>query len=157
MQKISPAESDISFSEIHLFVFFGEHAFFVVLTFYPCFLLDQYKNNEMFALWSSISRPKFFESHYKLFHKINTSNWFLKALFEESKGNFFCRKYYRCEKFLTNRSEEKQHDFLKHYQKGGEILLEHCPIIKNNDGTITKFEIQYEKHKNSYDFKHPVK
>ena len=97
------------------------------------------------------------KSHYKLFHKINTSNWFFQALFEENKGDFFCGKCYRCEKFLTNRLEEKQHNFLEHYQKGREIPLEHRPIIKKNDGTITKFEIQYEKHKNSFDFKHPVK
>ena len=34
--------------------------------------------------------------------------------------------------------------------------MEHRPIIKKNDGTIIKFEIQFEKHKDSYDFKHPV-
>ena len=61
-----------------------------------------------------------------------------------------------CEKFLTNRSDEKQHIFLKHYQKGGQIPLENRPIIIKTDNTIKKLIIEYDKHKNSHDFKDPV-
>ena len=95
--------------------------------------------------------------HYITDHKINTANWFFKALFKEKKGHFFSRKCYRCETFLTRKSEEKRHIFLFCLQKGGEIPLEDQPIIIKNDGTIKKFVIEYNKHKNSYDFEHPVK
>ena len=57
---------------------------------------------------------------------------------------------------MTSEREEKKHNFLFHFQKGGTIPLENRPIIKRNDGTIIKFEIRYDEHKNSYDFEHPV-
>ena len=40
-------------------------------------------------------------------HKINSANCFLKALFKEAKGNFFCR----CSAFLKNTLEEKKTKF----------------------------------------------
>ena len=95
--------------------------------------------------------------HYITDHKINTANWFFKVLFKEKKGHFFSRKCYRCEAFLTSESEEKRHNFLFHLQKGGKISLEYRPIIVKIDGTIKKFVIEYNKHKNSYDFEHLVK
>ena len=58
---------------------------------------------------------------------------------------------------MISEKEEKKHNFLFHFQKGGTILLEDRPIIKRNDGIIIKFEIRYDEHKNSYDFEHPVK
>ena len=90
--------------------------------------------------------------HYENKHKVNSANYYFKALFGQKKDKFFNRKCYRCESFLTSEREEKEHNFLNHYQKGGEIPLKNRPIIKRNDGTITKFEICYDDHKNSYDF-----
>ena len=78
-------------------------------------------------------------------------------MFKQNKRHLFCRKCYRCETFLTSEKQEREHNFLKHLQRGGEIPLEDRPIIIKNDGTITKFVIEYNKHKNSYDFEHPVK
>ena len=45
---------------------------------------------------------------------------------------------------------------MKHYQKGGQIPLENRSIIIKTDNTIKKFVIEYDKHKNSYDFEDPV-
>ena len=56
-------------------------------------------------------------------HKINSSNWFFKALFKKDNNKFFIKKCYRCEQFLTSRNKEKIHKFLKHYQKGGQLHL----------------------------------
>ena len=103
--------------------------FFVVLTFYACFLQVSIKTMRCLYCGVQLQHQNSLKSHYKLFHKINTSNWFFKALFEENKGDFFSRKCYHFEKFLTSRLEEKQHNFLEHYQNGGEIPMEHRPII----------------------------
>ena len=92
------------------------------------------------------------KTHYEIFH-----NWFYKALFEENKEDFFGRKCYRCESFLTSEREEKEHNFLFHFQKGGTIPLEDRPITVINHGIFKKFEIRYDEHKISYDFEHPVK
>ena len=58
---------------------------------------------------------------------------------------------------MTSDRKEKEHNFLFHFQKGGTIPLEDRPIIKRNDGTIIKFEIHYDDHKNGYNSEHPVK
>ena len=78
------------------------------------------------------------KSHYRLEHKLNPNNWFFRAIFEEDKEDFFLRRCCRCDKFLTSRSDEKQHNFLFHYQKGGQIPLENRPIIIKTDETIKK-------------------
>ena len=44
-----------------------------------------------------------------------------------------------------------------HYQKVGQVPLENKPIIIKTDGTIKKFLIECNKHKNSCDFEDPVK
>ena len=83
------------------------------------------------------------KSHYKFEYKLSPSNWFFRALFEEGKEDFFLRRCYSCDKFLTSRSDKKQNIFLFHYQKGGQIPLENRPIIIKTDGTIKKFIIEY--------------
>ena len=92
------------------------------------------------------------KNHYIARHKINPTNWFFKALFKKDNDRFFVRKCYRCKQFLTSQSEEKTHNFLKHYQKGGQIPLEYKPIAIKTDNTVKKFSIEIDKHKNSYDF-----
>ena len=39
----------------------------------------------MFTVYATISRPKSIKKHYISDHKINTANWFLKALFKQKK------------------------------------------------------------------------
>ena len=89
-------------------------------------------------------------------HEINSSNWFFKALFKEDNNRFFVRKCYWCEQFLSSQSEEKTHNFLNHYQKGGQLLIEYKPIETDIKQIVKKFPIEFEKHKNSYDFADPV-
>ena len=57
--------------------------------------------------------PKTIKKHYETIPKINTSNYFFKALFQEKKDNFF-RNCYRSDKFLTSEKEENEHNFLDH-------------------------------------------
>ena len=97
------------------------------------------------------------QKHYIDKHKINSTNWFFKALFKKVNNGFSVRKCYCCEQFLTRRNEEKSHNFLKHYQKGGQLPLEYKAIEIKTEETYKKFSIELEKHKNSYDFADPVK
>ena len=59
---------------------------------------------------------------------------------------------------MTNCKQEQIHNFLKHYNQGGQIPLVNKPIDKNNIGhSIQKFSTDFEKHQNSYDFVDPIK
>ena len=78
-------------------------------------------------------------------------------MIEKNNEIFSLRKCYRCDDLITSRSEEIQHYFIKHYQKGGEIPLENRQFKKTSDGSIIRFPIDYDTHKNSYDFADPVK
>ena len=74
--------------KIHLFVFFNEHVFFVVLTFYACLFLGQYK--EMRCLYSSqhFEEENLLQKHYENNHKVDINNWFLKLYLSKQKHIF---------------------------------------------------------------------
>ena len=97
------------------------------------------------------------KNHYILKHKTNPNNWFFKALFKKEEDTFFVRKCCQCEQFLTSISEEKKHNFSKHFQKGGQMTLANRPIEIKTDTTVKKFSIEYDKRKSSYDFMDPIK
>ena len=78
-------------------------------------------------------------------------------MFKKNNGNFSLRKCCRCDKLVTSSFGEVQHNFINHYQKGGEIPLENRHSKKTSDGSIIKFTIDYESYKNSYDFADPAK
>ena len=71
---------------------------------------------------------------------------------EKNSGNFSIRKCYCCDKLITSSFHEVQHNFINHYQKGGEIPIENRAVNKTTDGSIVKFTIDYDSDKNSYDF-----
>ena len=96
------------------------------------------------------------KKHYIREHKINLKNYFFKALFENYDEVFLLKKCYRCDEFIMSCSHEIQHNFINHYQKGGEIPFENRPFQKTSVGFITRFSISYDDHKNSYDFADPV-
>ena len=90
--------------------------------------------------------------HYVVQHRVNDKNHFFNALFKKNSGNFSIRKCYRCDRLITSSFHEVQHNFINHYQKGGEISIENRPVNKTTDGSIVKFTIDYDSDKNSYDF-----
>ena len=51
-------------------------------------------------------------------------------MFEKNNEIFSFRKCYRCHDLITSRSEEIQHNFIKHYQKGEEIPVENRQFKK---------------------------
>ena len=97
------------------------------------------------------------QSHYIETHGVNSTNWFFKALFKKkNKSKFFVRKCYRCNEIFTSQNQEKNHNFVKHYQKGGQIPIEYKPIETNIRQTIKNFSMKFDKHQNSYDFADPI-
>ena len=97
------------------------------------------------------------KKHYVNKHRINSKIYCFEALFEKYDEIFILRNCYRCDDFITSCSEEIQHNFINHYQIGGKIPLENRQFKKTSDGTIIRFEIHHDAHKNSYDFADPVK
>ena len=95
--------------------------------------------------------------HYVSFHGVDSENYFFQALFKKSVESFCLRKCYQSDEFVTSRSKEIRHNFLKHYQEGGEIPHENRHFNWISDGKITKFTIEFEKHADNYDFKNPNK
>ena len=74
--------------KIHLFVFIDEHVFFVVVTFYACLFLGQYK--EMRCLYCSqhFEEKNLLKKHYENNHTVDINNWVFKALFKQKKHIF---------------------------------------------------------------------
>ena len=83
----------------------------------------------MFAMCSRFYEKKNdLKKHYLTRDRINAKNYFFKALFKKTNGNFSLRKCYRCDMLITSSFEEVQHNFIQHYQKGGELPLENRHI-----------------------------
>ena len=62
------------------------------------------------------------KNHYINYHGVDENNFF-KKLFTKNI-NFCPRKYFWCEYFCTSRRDEKNHNFLFHYQPGGRQPIE---------------------------------
>ena len=67
------------------------------------------------------------KSHYIIYHGVDENNYFLKKRFTRNI-NFCPRKCFWCDYFCTNRRDEKNHNFLFHYQQGGRQPVEDKPI-----------------------------
>ena len=90
--------------------------------------------------------------HYAVKDRVNDKNHVFNALLKKNSGNFSLRKCYRCNKLIASSFHEVQHNFINHYQKGGEIPIKNRPVNKTTDGSIVKFTIDYDSDRNSYDF-----
>ena len=77
--------------------------------------------------------------HYIAFHKDDPKNEFFKEIFQEVRNVFHGRRCVRCHEFLPTRKFEINHDFLKHYENG-ENVVEKKPVNIANTGTVRKFE-----------------
>ena len=77
---------------------------------------------------------------------------FFKKLFTRNR-NFCLGKCFQCYYFCINRSDEKNHNFLFHYQQGGRELIEDKPIkIVKYDENLQQFYINFNEHSDYYDF-----
>ena len=89
--------------------------------------------------------------HYVTQHGVDKNNDFLKKLF--TKERFFApRNCFCCKHFYLNRRDEKNHNFLAHYQQGGSRPGEDKPIERRYfDENLDRFCINFSKHVN-YNF-----
>ena len=91
------------------------------------------------------------ENHHLNFHNADKNNIFFQRIFDE-KNNVFHGRCVRCEEFIPSTRFKLFHDFLKHYNKGKDNIVEEKPLTVTKIGKITKFEINYQNHSSFYDF-----
>ena len=61
-----------------------------------------------------------------------------------------------CEDFIPTSAFKRSHDFLKHYEKGKNLIDVEKPISITNIGSIKKYEINFREHASFYDFFDPT-
>ena len=69
------------------------------------------------------------KEHYVTCHNVDENNCFFRELFTRDKFDV-PRKYFRCDYFCLNKRDEKNHNFLTHYQMGGRQPIEYKPLKK---------------------------
>ena len=69
-------------------------------------------------LQSTFVDQQLLKNHYVEFQNVDENNHFSRKLFTTDNA-FVPRKGFRCDYFCINRRDEKNHDFLTHYQLGG--------------------------------------
>ena len=93
-----------------------------------------------------------FQNHYINYHGVDESNNIFKKLSTRNR-NFCPRKCFHCNYFCLNKRDEKNHNFLFHYQLGGRQLIEDNPIkIVKYDENLPRFCINLNEHSDFYDF-----
>ena len=69
------------------------------------------------------------KKHFITWHEVD-ENYFFWKLFMRDKF-FVPRKCFRCDYFCLNKRDEKNHNFLTHYQMGGRQHIEDKHLKKN--------------------------
>ena len=92
------------------------------------------------------------KNHYINYHGFDENSYFLKKLFTRNR-NVCPRKCFGCDYFCTNRRDEKNHNFLFHYQQGVRQPIEDKPVkIVKFDENLQRFCINFNKHSDHYNF-----
>ena len=89
-------------------------------------------------------------NHYVSYHNVDENNCFFQKLFQ-SKIKSLLKHCVRCSEFLTTEKHKSVHNFLKH-DEGKSILFEGKPIEISRFPGLTIYSIEFQKHKNFYDF-----
>ena len=89
--------------------------------------------------------------HYIASHKVDPKNEFFKKSFQEVRVAFQGKSCVRCQEFLPTSKFKINHDSLKHYENGKNVI-EEKPVNITNISTIRKFEITFQEHSSIYDF-----
>ena len=77
----------------------------------------------------SFANQQLLKNCYGEFHNVDENNHFFRKLFMRDNV-FIPRKRFRCDCFCINRREEKNRNFLTHYQLGGRRPIEGKPLKK---------------------------
>ena len=110
------------------------------------------KNMKCLCCNKSFEEENFLRDQYVTSHGVDENNYFFKKLF--TKDRFFApRKCFRWEHFCLNRRDEKNHNFLVHYQQGGSRPVEDKPIERKYfDENLQRFCINFSQQGDHYDF-----
>ena len=99
------------------------------------------------------NEPNEVREHYIAFHKVDPKNGFFKKIFQEVRNVFQGIRCVKCQEFLPTSKFKINHDFLKHYENGKNVIEEKLVNI-TNIGTVSKFEITFQEHSTSTILKH---
>ena len=99
----------------------------------------------------NLNEPNEVREHYIAFHKVDPKNEFFKKIFQEVRNVFHGKRCVRCQEFLPTSKFKINHNFLKHYENGKNVIEEKS-VNNINIGTVRKFEITFQEHSSIYDF-----
>lgn len=87
------------------------------------------------------------------FHHINETNYYFKELVEPDGNSYYEKKCYRCNQPFHRCRGLKNHNFLSHYQFGGQLPVENKPTnILKRSNFLTTSSINFDQHQNFDDF-----
>ena len=98
------------------------------------------------------NNTKEIEKHYIDFHNVDKENVFFRRLIDKKNNVFHGEKCLNCDEFIPTSGFKRSHDFLKHYEKGKNVIDVEKPISIRNVGSIKKYEITFREHSSFYDF-----
>ena len=98
--------------------------------------------------WSRIVKNQYVD-----FHNVDENNHFFRKLFTSDNVSIL-RKYFLYDHFWINRRDEKNHDFLSHYQLGGTQPIEDKPLKKKTifDENLKSYCVKFLEHRPFYNF-----
>ena len=92
------------------------------------------------------------KEHYVLQHGIDENNYVFRKLFTRDRV-FVPKKCFRCRHFCFSGRNEKNHNFLLHYQQGGSLPIADKPLEKTDfDENLQKYCIIFHEHCDYYNF-----
>ena len=92
------------------------------------------------------------QQHYEQFHQVYKNNYFYRNLLGKDRIVFVPNECVGCDYFYLSRKDKHYHDFLQHYQHGGNFPFGAWPSnIKRHDGRI-HYSISFEEHQEYYRF-----
>ena len=100
----------------------------------------------MSTLQPSFITESVLKSHYANYHSIDEDDIFFKDLFLPDTVDKTCRKTFK------NRRSKKKHMFFFIMESGRRPELSTLPLNVLKRGSITYYSINFEQHKNFYDF-----
>ena len=102
-----------------------------------CIIYDKYFNDDVLKL------------HYQYYHFIKESNYFFRELFSPDNSSKRCDE---CKIEFKNSRLKKDHNFLVHHQQTGGSMNQQLPVNILRRGPIIYYSINFQQHKNFYDF-----
>ena len=90
-------------------------------------------------------------NHYISYHNVDENNWFFQKLFQ-IKNKSILKQCVRCKEFVTTEKHKNIHNFLRHYEEGKSVPFEKKPIDILGFHGLTIYSIEFQKHKDFYDF-----